>query len=102
MNRRGAGNGVITALCLCLILAFAKPALLYALEVRKLPQLTLNADFGIPPVKWIPVPVPPVVAPLSSVGIVNGYMKWPSIGLDFRCVELHVRCAGPGSAGGAP
>lgn len=89
------GDWLIGILCFCLVLAFAKPALLHVLGVPNIQQRTLAPDFGIPQAKWIKVRVPSVPMP-ESTGVVDGYMNWPSIGLDFKCVDVHLRCAGPG------
>ncbi len=86
------GAWVLGILCASLVLAFAEPALLNLIGVRKVDHWALKADFGIPAVKWVRIPAPPGVPEAAA----DHVLRKPSIGLDFKCMDAHLRCAGPG------
>jgi hypothetical protein len=94
LNQESAlGRWIMAILAASLILAFARPSFSYLTHRDNVMALGLSADYGIPAVRWVKIRVPESELPPGSPPQI---LKFPSIGLDFNCVDTYLRCAGPG------
>lgn len=91
-SRWDAGKWILGILLGSAALALLQPAVV-PLRGGTSMDRALSVNYGIPPLRWIQVQVPPSQA-IPGTGA--QYLKLPAIGLDYICVDTYLRCAGPG------